>query len=170
MNPKSVHTLYSYNYWAFERVWNCITQLTDDQFTQPVDYSTGPIRNQVVHMMSATHRWMLRMQRAPMPARLKFDDFMTRAVTKAKWDELRSETMDYVTSLTQDQLDETIRWELPDRGIVAENPRWELLLHAANHGTDHRAQVLTILNQHFKIQTVEQDMILFLTEPPGKLV
>ncbi len=79
MNPKSVRKLYSYNYWAFERVWNCITQLTDDQFIQPVDYSTGPIRNQVVHMMSATHRWMLRMQRAPMPARLKFDDFTTRA-------------------------------------------------------------------------------------------
>ncbi len=91
-------------------------------------------------------------------------------ITKAKWDELRAETLAYVTSLTQDQLDEVIRWELPDRGIVAENPRWELLLHVANHGTDHRAQVLTILNQHFKIQTVEQDMILFLTEPPEKHV
>jgi hypothetical protein len=29
---------------------------------------------------------------------------------------------------------------------------------------DHRAQELVVLNQYFGIQTVEQDMILYLTE------
>ncbi len=168
MNPKSIQTLFSYNYWAFDRVWACITQLTDDQFTQPVDYSRGSIRNQVVHLMSATQRWMLRLQRAEMPDRLVFEDFPGLAVTRAKWDELREDALKYLSTLTSEQLDEVIRWELPDRGIMAENRRWEILLHTANHGTDHRAQILAILNQHFGIETVEQDMILYLQERQGK--
>ena len=168
MNPESVRTLFSYNYWAFERVWNCIHQLTDEQFTQSVDYSRGSIRNQVVHLMSATQRWMLRLQRAPMAERMAFEDFPDLVTTKTKWDELRDETMNYVTRLTQDQLDEVVPWELADRGIATKNRRWEILLHVANHGTDHRAQILAILNQHFGIQTVEQDMILYLTEPQEK--
>ena len=164
MNPEAIRELYGYNYWAFERVWNCITQLTDDQFIQPIEYSTGAIRNQVVHLMSATHRWMLRLQTAQLPAHLAFEDFTTLASTKARWDELRVDILDYVNALTQDQLDEIIPWELPNRGIVSKNRRWEILLHVANHATDHRAQMLAILNQHFGIQTVEQDMIFYLVE------
>ncbi len=167
MKPESVREFFSYDQWAFERVWNCITQLKDEQFITPVDYSRGSIRNQVVHMMSATQRWVLRMQRAPMPDRLVFEDFPTEAVTRAKWDEIQRQTMDYVTSLSQTELDETIHWEIADRG-AAENRRWEILLHMANHGTDHRAQILAILNQHFGIQTVEQDMILYLLEQQKK--
>jgi len=164
MNPESVRELFEYDQWAFGQVWDCITQLRDEQFITPVDYSRGSIRNQVVHMMSVMQRWVLRMQRAPMPERLVFEDFPTEAITKAKWDEIQKETMNYVTSLNQAQLNETVRWELPDRGITAETHRWEILLHMANHGTDHRAQVLSILNQHFGIQTVEQDLILYLTQ------
>jgi uncharacterized damage-inducible protein DinB len=164
MNPESVHKLFLYDAWAFEKVWNCIDQLTDEQFVQPVDYSRGSIRNQVVHMTSVSQRWVLRMQRALMPERLAFEDFPNKAITKGKWDEIQRQTMDYVASLNQAQLDEAVQWELPDRGIISATPRWEILLHMANHGTDHRAQVLSLLNQHFGIQTVEQDMILYFIE------
>ena len=65
-------------------------------------------------------------------------------------------------------MNEVIHWELSERGFKAENHCWEILLHAANHGTDHRAQILAILNQHFGIETVEQDMIIFLAERQQK--
>ena len=32
MDPETILELFSYNYWAFERVWACIAQLTDAQF------------------------------------------------------------------------------------------------------------------------------------------
>ena len=101
MDPESIQLLFSYNYWAFERVWACIAQLTDDQFTRPVDYSRGSIRNQVVHLMSATQRWVYRLQHIEPPPRLVFEDFTTLAQTRTKWDELQEEAMRFFQSRHQ---------------------------------------------------------------------
>jgi uncharacterized damage-inducible protein DinB len=48
MNLEAVRELYDYTYIIFDRVWDCILQLTDELFTQPIDYSTGSIRNHMV--------------------------------------------------------------------------------------------------------------------------
>jgi uncharacterized damage-inducible protein DinB len=115
-------------------------------------------------MMSATQRWIIRLKQAPIQPHLAFEDFNTCAETKAKWDELRAEAMDYVNSLSERDLDTIVRWELPARNLIAENAHWEILLHVANHATDHRAQILAMLNQHFGIETPEQDMLFYLLE------
>jgi len=164
MKPNEIRTFFDYNFWAFERVWECISQISDEQFIEEIDYSTGSIRNLVVHIMSANRNWVSRLQGIEMPSRLVFEDFDALSKTKAKWDELRKEFLDYVDSLTQDQLEETANWELLARGLKLTNLRWEILLHIANHATDHRAQILAILHHHFHVKTVEQDMILYLAE------
>jgi uncharacterized damage-inducible protein DinB len=164
MRPNEIRTVYGYNYWAFEKVWDCVLKLSDAQFTEELDYSRGSIRNQVMHMMSATRRWIIRLRGGEMVPHLALDDFPTRAATKAKWDEMRAEALDYVNTLSEADLDGVIHWQLPDRGMDAENTGWEILLHVANHATDHRAQILAMLNQHFGIQTMEQDMLFYLLE------
>ena len=164
MRPNEIRTVFEYGYWAFEKVWDCVMQLTDKQFVGELGYSRGSIRHQVVHMMSATQRWVIRLKQEPMQLHLAFEDFPTRAAAKAKWDELRAEAMTYVNSLSEADLDAVVHWELPARGLVAENPRWEILLHVANHATDHRAQILAMLNQHFGLETPEQDMLFYLLE------
>ena len=84
--------------------------------------------------------------------------------TKAKWDELQKEFLDHLNSLDQEQLDETVEWELLSQGLKSTSSRDEILLHLANHGTDHRAQILSILHHHFHVKTIEQDMIYYLAE------
>ncbi|MFZ5909728.1 MAG: DinB family protein [Chloroflexota bacterium] len=164
MRPNEIRTVFEYGYWAFERVWDCVVQLSDEQFVQELGYSQGSISHQIVHLMSATQRWIIRLKREPMQPHLAFEDFDSRAAAKSKWDELRADAMAYVNSLSEADLDTVIPWELPARGLAAENPRWEILLHAANHATDHRAQILAMLNQHFGIETPEQDMLFYLLE------
>lgn len=164
MRPHEISTLFDYSYWAFEKVWDCIMQLSDEQFLQEIGYSKGSIRHQVVHMMSATQRWIIRLKQEPMQPHLAFEDYDTRAAAKSKWDELRADAMAYINSLSEADLDAVIPWELPARNLAAENARWEILLHAINHATDHRAQILAMLNQHFGIETPEQDMLFYLLE------
>jgi len=164
MRPREIRTIYEYDYWAFEKVWECVMQLSDEQFVQELGYSQGSIRHQVIHMMSATQRWLIRLRQEAMQPHLEFEDYNTRAAAKAKWDELRAETMAYVNSLSAADLEAVIPWKLPARGLAAENARWEILLHAANHATDHRAQILAMLNQHFGVETPEQDMLFYLLE------
>jgi uncharacterized damage-inducible protein DinB len=161
MEIKEIKTIFDYNFWAFERVWECICQLSEDQFVEQIDYSTGSIRNIVVHMMSANRNWMGRLSDTDMP-RLVYEEYISLSQTKAKWDEQRIEFMNYLYPLTQKQLNEIVDWELPARGLKCKNPRWEILLHLVNHGTDHRAQILALLHRHFHIDTIEQDMIFYL--------
>lgn len=164
MNSNEILTLVDYNFWAFERVWECISQISDEQFVEEIDYSTGSIRNLVVHIMSRNRNWMSRLQGIEMPPRLVFEDFDSLSRTQAKWDELRKELRDYLDCLTEEQLEETIHWELPARGLKLSNLRWEILLYVANHATDHRVQILAIPHHHFRVKTVEQDMIIYLAE------
>ena len=164
MIPNEIKTLFDYNFWAFERVWACISQLSDEQFIEDIDYSTGSIRNIVVHMMSANIRWASRLQNKDPQIHLAFEDFDTLTKTKAKWDELRKEFLDYLNSLDQEQLNAEVHWEIPTRGWKLDNPRWEILLHVANHATDHRAQILALLHHHFHVKTIEQDMIIYSVE------
>ncbi len=164
MSLEMIHTLFEYHYWAFELVWECIEQLTDVQFTTNTGYSRGPIRDQVIHLISSHRRWMQRLQGSAVSPHLAYEDFPTRAGVKALWDEARGEFMAYITSLDQTQLDESVSYAFSARGIAAESRRWELLLHIANHATDHRAQILAILATHFSIETPEQDLLFYLLE------
>ncbi len=164
MNQNEIQTVFEYNAWAFERIWECVSQLSDKQFVEEIDYSTGSLRNIIVHIMSANSRWASRLQNQDTLPHLAFEDFDTLAKTKAKWSELKKELSDYINSLDEEQLNARIHWEIPTRGWELDNPRWEILLHVANHATDHRAQILAILHHHFHVKTVEQDMILFLAD------
>ena len=162
MRPNEIHMVYEYGYWAFDKVWECVMQLNDAQFVQELGYSHGSIRHQIVHMLSATQRWIIRLKQEALPSHLAFEDYNTRMAARVKWDKLRDEAMDYIKSLSEADLDAVIYWELPNRELAADNARWEILLHAANHATDHRAQILAMLNQHFGIDTPEQDMLFYL--------
>jgi len=164
MKPNEIKTLFDYNFWAFERVWGCISLLSDEQFIEEIDYSTGSIRNIVCHMMSANIRWAGRLQGKTPLLHLIYEDFETLSKTKAKWDELETEFLYYINSLDEEQLETEVNWEILDREWKFDTPRWELLLHIANHATDHRAQILAILHHHFHVKTDEQDMILYSVE------
>jgi len=164
MRPIEIKTLFDYNFWAFERVWKSVSQLTDNQFIEEIGYSTGSIRNIVIHMMSANMRWIDRLKNQKPQLHLEFEDYGTLTKTKAKWDDLQKEFLIYLNSLNQKELDDDVTWEIPTREWRFDTPRWELLLHIANHATDHRAQILALLNHHFHINTVEQDMIIYSVE------
>jgi hypothetical protein len=40
MKPGEIKNIFGYNFWTFDRVWQCISQLSDDQFIEEIDYST----------------------------------------------------------------------------------------------------------------------------------
>ena len=164
MKTDEIKTIFDYNFWAFDRVWECIYQISDEQFAEEIDYSTGSIRNILFHIMAGNRAWMSALRGKEIPPRAAFQDFDTSSKAKAKWDELQIEFLDDLASLDQEQLNGIIHWELFSHELKSTNLRWEILLHLANHATDHRAQILAILHHHFHVKTVEQDMIIYFAE------
>ena len=58
MNADAFRHFYEYHFSENRNTWDTyILPLSQDQFTQPVDYSHGSVRNQVVHIMSVDNTW-----------------------------------------------------------------------------------------------------------------
>src|SRR5919108_6091114 len=101
MKTNEIKTIFDYNFWAFERVWKCISKISDEQFVQEIDYSTGSVRNILVHIMAGNRVWMSVLRGIEFPPRLLFEDFDSHSKTKAKWDELQREFLDHLNCLDQ---------------------------------------------------------------------
>jgi uncharacterized damage-inducible protein DinB len=162
MTSDYLRLLYDYHYWANRRVFNCIANLTPEQFVQPLDYSVGSIRNQVVHMMSAEWIWFARIQGESPDHMLNPDDYPTPKAVQAAWAKIEAHNRAFLNTLTDERLEQTFAYHTTRR-IPFEDKIGNILFHAANHATDHRAQILAMLHT-FGVQGVEQDLIFYLRE------
>ena len=60
MNVKDVEALFDYCCWANRKHFGVVSQLTPEEFTQPVAGGYGSIRNTLVHVLSAEWGWLER--------------------------------------------------------------------------------------------------------------
>ncbi len=162
MDADSIRMMFDYSYWAHRRVWRCIEQLTDEQFTRPFEYSIGSVHAQVVHVMSAEEVWYFRLQGESPSAMRRPEELPTRAEIRRKWDVIERDFRRYLNTLNDADL-----WTMMGYRTTSGKPMREsragILMHLVNHGTDHRAQILGLLHQ-LGAPTLEQDMILYLRE------
>ena len=137
------------------RLWESIQHLSEEQFVAEIPYSHGSVRDQMVHLATIDARWLRGLQGQPDARQLTFDpaNYPTRQAAQALWESVAQEVLVYVASLD----DEDMQQVLQGMG----GPAWQILLHIANHGTDHRAQALQSLHD-FGAPTFDQDFILYL--------
>lgn len=162
MNVDNIHQLYDYNYWAHRRVWSCVIQLSDEQFKRPLDYSIGSIHAQVVHTMSAENVWFTRLRGASPESMYAADDFPTFDSIRQQWDNIEADVRSYLSTLDESMLASDLHYSTTS-GKSHATSVWGILMHVANHGTDHRAQTLAMLHQ-VGGPTIDQDLIRYLRE------
>lgn len=154
-----IPTMIDYDLAMTGQIWRSIEQITDQQFVADDSYSRGSIRNLMVHLAHTQLRWLTGLKNLPDLARnLKdFEEYPSQAVARAYSESVAAELRDYVHALDETQLNE--------RPSDIPAPRWQVLLHLVNHGTDHRATVLQKLHS-LGAPTFEQDFILWMWEKP----
>jgi uncharacterized damage-inducible protein DinB len=62
VNIEELQFLYTYNYWARDRILENVAKLSPEQFDQLNNYGHGSIRNTLVHILSAEWLWRVRCQ------------------------------------------------------------------------------------------------------------
>src|SRR2546421_2074670 len=110
MRVADLQTLYDYTYWANNRLFAVINELTPEQFTQNVAGSYGSIRNTLVHMMSAEWAWI---DRCGGPARgpaLKAEDFPTFDSIVEQWTIVESYAREFLGTLNDADLQRIIEF------------------------------------------------------------
>jgi uncharacterized damage-inducible protein DinB len=160
MNADAFRHFYNYHFTENRKIWDSyVMPLTQEQFTQEVRYSHGSVRNQIVHLISADDTWFSGLRGLAIPEPLNPADFDDRQVIRAHWDNVEHNMRAYLAKLRDDMLFEKPFAEGEDKDLIL----WQVLLHVANHGTDHRAQLLRLLND-LGVKTTSQDYIFYVYE------
>lgn len=148
-----IHTFIEYHIDMTRRIWDSIDHITDEQFLADDAYSRGSIRNLMVHLASTDRRWLAGLKNLEDVGHLKFEDYTTRAQAREAFESVLKDLAEYASTLTETDLDS------PNDKI--QEPRWQILLHLVNHGTDHRSTVLQRLHE-FGAPTFDQDFVIWL--------
>lgn len=164
MNADAFRHLYGYHFGMNRYIWDeYIAPLSQDQFTQEAVYSHGSVRNQFLHLINCDALWFSELQNLDFPGDLDPQEFGDRAALLARWNATEQMMRGYLAGLRDDMLfDKPIREPEEDSELAV----WQVLLHVVNHGTDHRAQILRLLND-MGIGTTSQDYIFYVYDQMG---
>jgi uncharacterized damage-inducible protein DinB len=161
MNADAFRHFYNYHFSENRNIWDThITSLSDEQFTQNVTYSHGSVRNQILHVMSVDEAWFSGLRGVEIPDSLD-PAIVDRNRIRVHWDAIEQRMRDYLAELRDDMLLELPFAEGEDKDLIL----WQVLLQVGNHGTDHRAQLLRLLND-LGVKTVSQDYIFYAYDHP----
>lgn len=163
MNADGFRHFYAYHFSENRALWErCITRLTYAQFTQPVDYSHGAVRDQVLHLIDVDDVWFSELRGSEPLEPYSPPGFDDREAIRARWDRVEEGMRAYLAQLRDETLfTRPIQEPEEDRGLSV----WQVLLHVANHATDHRAQILRALHD-LGIETSAQDYIFYVYDHP----
>lgn len=96
------------------------------------------------------------------PAAPQQTDYPDRASLRAGWDDVEQELTGVVTALSDKQWNETLTLPSGNDDTFA-TTLGELFVTNVNHGTNHRAQVLALINE-LGGHTVEQGFYFYLLQ------
>jgi uncharacterized damage-inducible protein DinB len=159
MTADAFRHYYNYHFAENRKIWDtCIAPLPIDLFTQDAEYSHGSVRNQIVHLMEVDEVWfseLLGIETSVPVSTANFDD---RKTIREHWDRVEQKMRGYLAELQDEMLfTKPITEPEEDKDLIV----WQVLLHVVNHGTDHRAQILRLLND-LGVKTTAQDYIFYV--------
>jgi uncharacterized damage-inducible protein DinB len=147
-----LRALYGYTSWATARLLDVSGQLTQEQWLAPGGAGRGPIRDTLVHLIDTQRSWLAWWDGSLPPEqayalRLTPADFPGPPAVRAVWETVDRTTPAFVATLTDADAAKVSTQTMPD-GRVFRLPRWQIMLHVANHGTQHRNEVAAMLTSH----------------------
>ncbi len=149
MIADAVRDLYSYSRWATELVLDAAEKLTPEQLHTPGTAGHGSVRDTLVHLMRAQKGWLSWWDGSLSAAdayHLRWDpaDYPDVAALRSLWASLEAQTQAFVGGLTDADLARVYENALPN-GQVERLLLSKMMLHVANHGTQHRSEVAAML-------------------------
>jgi uncharacterized damage-inducible protein DinB len=157
--------LYQFNAWADRRLLDACGALSNEQFTRNLGSSFSSVRDTLVHLYGAEWVWNERFQGRSPSSLVSGAGYPDLASVRAKLEEMDRYYIDFVSKLTQQDLDRVIRYK-SFSGDEFSNPLWQSLHQVSNHATYHRGQVITMLRQ-LGVKPVSTDLIMYYREQPA---
>lgn len=143
MDKEIIAGMYEYGIWANQKLLDTASALTAEQLRQPFTPFEFTILGSFVHLVGAEWRWHQSWMDLPLMERPTVEQLPTIEAVRAKWEPLWGERRAFIEALTPERLHQSYVRQLggKDYKIVL----WQALVHAANHGTQHRSEIALML-------------------------
>lgn len=141
---EQLSSLYEYGNWVNERILKAASSLTDEEFKRTVLPGFGSVHLTLVHTLGAEALWFARWQGDSPKAMVSPGELPTLGAIRGRWAELAVSRQANLANMSDGDLSATISWQNL-RGQPYSLPRWQVLLHCANHSTHHRSEVAAML-------------------------
>jgi uncharacterized damage-inducible protein DinB len=167
-----LRTLYGYNQWATERVLTAAGELSEAQMLAPDGAGHGSIRDTLIHLMNVQRRWLSWWDGSLSPdaaynLRLDPADYPDLAAVRALWESLDRQTRAFVERLGDEEAARDFVSQLPN-GAEWRMALWRMMLHVANHGTQHRSEVAAMLTA-VGHSPGDLDLLFFIEQRGGQV-
>jgi uncharacterized damage-inducible protein DinB len=159
LNAKAFQHFYEYHFTENRKIWDSyIVSLPYEKFIQDENYSHGSAREQIIHLIDVDDVWVSELQGIEPFEPLPSADFDDRENIRTRLDDVEKKMRNYLAELQDGSLfEKPIKEPEEDKNLIV----WQVLLHVVNHGTDHRAQLLRLLND-LGVKTESQDYIFYV--------
>jgi uncharacterized damage-inducible protein DinB len=145
----ALRTLYGYTEWATGRLLEAAEHLTPEQLHRPGSAGHGSVRDTLLHLMRTQRSW-LSWWDGSLPAdeayALALDPaaYPDVGALRALWADVARQTRAFTAGLTDREAARVFEHTLPN-GFQFRMPLWQMMLHVANHGTQHRSEAAAML-------------------------
>jgi uncharacterized damage-inducible protein DinB len=160
-----VHHL-RYHQWASNTLLQAVAALSPPVLLLERSTSFKTIPQTLSHIYMADQVWFSRLTGysagVPIPVR----DFELSPFA-AQWNDLLDRFIAWAEPLTPEDWERSIQYRNSE-GKEFSNPVWQIALHVVNHGTAHRAQIVSMLRQS-NVTPPNLDLITFYRAPPARL-
>ncbi len=142
---EAIRALYAYNAWANARILDTAERMNLQQFIAQSN-GAGSVREILVHTASAHWTWLERWQGRSPEARWNPLEFPYVASLRARWGGVEAETARFIAALDEADLASEISY-VNFRGETWTYPLWQMLVHQANHATQHRSEAALLMTE-----------------------
>lgn len=140
---KGLVEMFRYNAWANRRLFDSCRSLTDEQLDSRISGVSGSVRELLLHIVGGQQTFILRTKGR------QHEGALTRRSAWPGIDKLielaESTSLDLIS--IAEQLDEHAEVDLSYQGTAYRYPKRFFLVHAMEHGVEHRTEVKVALGQ-----------------------
>jgi uncharacterized damage-inducible protein DinB len=141
-----IQELYRYNRWANDRVFECVSSLAQDQFTQDPASSYPSVRDTLTHIGWAEWIWLRRWKGTSPQVVFDARDFTDVSALRVRWLDMEIEQQAFIEAMTTEGLVHLVQY-VNLHGQTWRYPLWRQMYHVVNHSSYHRGQLTTMLRQ-----------------------
>jgi len=130
--------MFRYNEWADGKVLAAAAGVSDEELARGRTMSMGSIAKELAHIVAAQEAWSSRL-RGEEPSKPPAPEADVVATLRERYDASHAWLREYAEGLTDGELARVI--DVVWQGKTYRYTPWKMLMHLANHGTQHRAEV-----------------------------